>query len=296
MGRYRALIPLVLALVVAVLGSYAIYQWLRQRPPTVVESTRADTQKVAVAAADLPWGTKLTPEMIKTVPYLKSSVPKGSFSEPKELAGRVLVQPVKESEPILESRLAPTSIQTGGISAVLSAGKRAIAVHGDKVVGLAGLIAPGNRVDVLVTVKDPDLEMETTKIVLENVPVLAAGSKLEKGKDGEAHPVDVYTLEVTPEEGERLALASTQGKLQFALRNVTDQDTVLTDGATLPEVLAAFRPETSQRRQAGMTDKEILEAQAMLERQAASMGHRRGSGRSIVFIRGTDVTTVEAGR
>jgi pilus assembly protein CpaB len=137
-------------------------------------------------------------------------------------------------------------VTTGGVSAIVTPGKRALAVKGDKVIGLSGFIRPGDRVDVLVTLEDPTSkrEKQITKIVLEDIPVLATGTQMENGdknEKGETSPVDVYTLQVTPEEGEKLALASTQGRLQFALRNPTDVETVLTTGATIPKTLASFR-------------------------------------------------------
>ncbi len=117
-----------------------------------------------------------------------------------------------------------------------------MAVKGDKVLGISGFINPGNRVDILVTMTDRKRKRETTKIVLENVHVLATGKEIQRNDKGDPSPVDVYTLEVTPEEGEKLALAASKGKLQFALRNVTDTETVLTRGATVDKTLASFRP------------------------------------------------------
>jgi pilus assembly protein CpaB len=140
----------------------------------------------------------------------------------------------------LETKLAPTSVSTGGVSAVVTPGKRAIAVKGDKVLGISGFIKPGNRVDVLVTLKHG--KQETTKIVLENVLVLATGKEIQENDKGNPSPVDVYTMEVTPEEGEKLTLAASKGKLQFALRNVTDAEIVLTKGATINKTLSSFRP------------------------------------------------------
>jgi pilus assembly protein CpaB len=134
------------------------------------------------------------------------------------------------------------SIKTGGVSAVLEKGKRAIAVKGDKVIGIAGFINPGNRVDVLVTIEDPQKKEEKTKTILENLMVLATGTQIEKNEKGEPSPVDVYTLAVTPEEAEILSLAANQGKLQLALRSVTDTETVLTMGANIPKMLASYSP------------------------------------------------------
>ena len=121
----------------------------------------------------------------------------------------------------------------GGVSAVIKPGMRAIAVKGDKVIGISGFIQPGNRVDVLVTLKDPKTKNETTKMVLSNVLVLATGTEVQEKQDGKPSPVDVYTLEVDPNQGEMLALAAAEGKLQFALRNMMDMETLLTKGATV---------------------------------------------------------------
>lgn len=242
MGKWRVVVPIVAALLIALLGSLLTYNWIKKQTAGTA-SVQEDTElvKIAVAQIDLPWGTKLSAQHIKSLPFLKKTMPPGCFTDTAALEGRVLVSPVKQGEPILECRLAPTSVTTGGVCAVIKQGKRAIAVKGDKVIGLSGLIHPGNKVDVLVTLEDPGTKSDITKIVLEDVLVLAANTQIEKDEKGEAAPVDVYTLEVTPEEGERLALAATQGKVQFALRNITDAETVFTTGASIPDALSAFR-------------------------------------------------------
>jgi pilus assembly protein CpaB len=255
MGKWRAIIALALALGIAVLTSVLIYRWVQQKAvPKKVEVPVEESVPVAVAVADLPWGTKLSREMIKLVPFFEQSLPEGYFPDVSPLEGRVVIIPLRQNEAIIESKLAPTSITTGGISAIVKPGKRALAVKGDKVIGLSGFIRPGDRVDVLVTLTDPRYrrQRQVTKIVLEDVLVLATGTQMEnsgkKGKGGETSPVDVYTLQVTPEEGEKLALAATQGRLGFALRNATDTETVLTRGATIPKTLASFYPPTKRRR------------------------------------------------
>ena len=244
MGKYKAIIPIVLALVIAASGSVFLYKWLKmQTAPKEVVKTETDTQTVpvAVTAVDLQWGTKLTGEMIRTVPFLKESLPTGYYSKGEKLEGRIVIAPLKKNEPIIESKLAPDSVTAGGVSAIVKPGKRALAVKGDKVIGISGFINPGNRVDVLVTLKDPGSKMEVTKVVLENVMVLASGTQMQDTGKGDPSPVDVYTLEVTPEEGEKLALAASEGKLQFALRNITDGESVLTKGATISNTLASLR-------------------------------------------------------
>jgi pilus assembly protein CpaB len=153
--------------------------------------------------------------MIKVTPYLKESLPVGYFSSTNDLKDRVIVAPLKLNEPITEVKLAPTSVSTGGVSAVLKPGMRAIAVKGDKIIGLSGFINPGNRVDVIVTVKEPGTKKIKSKIFLENLAVLATGTQIEKNEKG--------------------------GRLQFALRGVTDSDDIFTKGVTIPELLAYQR-------------------------------------------------------
>jgi pilus assembly protein CpaB len=243
MGNLKAVVPIALSLVIAVVGSFYLYNWVEKRTaPKEVVKVQADAVPVAVAAANLPWGTQIKPEMVKTVPYLKESLPTEYFAKVDDLNGRVLIAPMKINDPIAEHHLAPTNVKTGGVSAVLKQGNRAVSVKGDKVIGLAGLINPGNRVDVLVTIEDPQKKEERTKIILENVLVLATGTQVQKNEKGEPAPVDVYTLEVTPEEAERLSLGGAQGKLQLALRSVLDSETVLTKGVNVPQMLAFLSP------------------------------------------------------
>jgi pilus assembly protein CpaB len=242
MGRWKAFIPIILALIVATGGSVFLYKWIQVKTaPAAVVQVEAQAVPVVVAATDLTWGTKLTKEMLKTVPFLRESLPAGYLSDPEALEGRVVMTPLKEREPVLESRLASTDVTVGGVSAVIKPGMRAVAVKGDKVIGISGFIQPGNRVDVLVTMRDPSTSNEITKMVLSNVLVLATGTEIEDSRDGKPRPVDVYTLEVDPEQAERLGLAAAEGKLQFALRNMTDQETVLTKGATIAQTLRSLR-------------------------------------------------------
>lgn len=248
MNKVRFTISLLLAFVFAVAGSSLVYKWLQNRKFQEKVATKLeDKVRVAVAAKDLPWGTKLTKEMLGEKIFSKDNLPAGHFTTAASVQNRVLILPVKRNEIITGDKLAPVSVTTGGVAAVISEGKRAIAVKGNKVLGLAGFIQPGDRVDVLVTVKNPDGQKkssEVTKTVLQDILVLATGTEIEKPAKGEKpSQVDVYTLEVTPEEGEELGLAATQGTLHFALRNVLDKQVVLTRGANLPRVLAAYRDE-----------------------------------------------------
>ena len=242
MGKLKVILPIFIALIIASSSSYFLFKWIRSmRPQTIVEKSESiSTSSIVVAAYNLPWGTKIEKDMIKTLSYPSESLPHGSIYEKDKIFGRVIVSDIIENEPVLESKLAPVDVQSGGVSAVLKPGKRAMAVKGDKVIGISGFIRPGNLVDVLVTVKNPETKKDTTKLVLDKIPVLATGQEIKADGKKNSSPVDVYTLEVTPEEGEKLALASTQGRLQFALRNVTDEKTVLTRGATIAETLRSL--------------------------------------------------------
>jgi pilus assembly protein CpaB len=227
----------------ALLVSVLLYKRLEQQqivlPPVVSKVIAASNEMVAVADTDLFWGTKLTPEMMRLVPLPPGNLPQGYFPSVESLTGRVLLINVTANEPILETKLAPIDVTRGGVAAVTQAEKRAMAIKVDNVVGVAGFINPGNRVDVLVTLqKDPPI----TKTVLQNVLVLATGTEIErKGDESKPIQVPVVTVEVTLEEGEKLALAANEGKLQLALRNHLNTTPVLTSGATVPSLLDSYR-------------------------------------------------------
>jgi pilus assembly protein CpaB len=241
MRKYRPWISLSLAFIVAMITSLMIYNYL-QKNTKIIQVTQ-DTLPVAVAVADIGWGVTITKEMIKTADFLKTTIPPGCFSNGDSPVGRVAISTIKANEPVLESRLAPADIKTGGVAAVISPRKRAVAVKVDKVIGVSGFIHQGNRVDVLVTIPTGKNFDPITKIVLENILVLTVGQELEKrGKDEKPTEVDVITLEVTPEEAEKLALAATEGKLQLALRNHSDTTNVLTRGVTIPTLLGSYSP------------------------------------------------------
>ena len=240
-NKMKVIMPIVLALGIAIAGSVFLMKWL-EAMTVPEESVKVESEAfpVVVALYDLVWGTKLDKEMMKTVPFIKESLPTGYFTDPGALEGRVIIAPLSQNDPVTESKLAPTSVTVGGVAAIIKPGKRAIAVKGDKVIGLSGFIRPGNRVDVLVTLRDPVAKKEVTKVVLENILVLATGTEVQEDGKGKPAPVDVYTLEVDPEDGEKLSLAATKGRLHFALRNATDSATVLTRGATIRKTLASY--------------------------------------------------------
>lgn len=239
MQKSRPILLMAGAVIVALVTSIMAYNWLAKEAR--VKETSLQTRPVAVAVVDLPWGTALGKEMIKTTLFLKGSLPEGEcFADAASLAGKVLVMPVKANEPILRSRLAPDSVATGGVAAVVDPNKRAMAVKVDKVIGVSGFVHPGNRVDVLVSLQKVEKNSTPiTKIVLQNIPVLATGTDIEqKGRNEKPVQVDVITLELTPEEAEKLALATSEGKIQLALRNYNSSDQVSTRGETISSLLS----------------------------------------------------------
>ncbi|MGA1839216.1 MAG: Flp pilus assembly protein CpaB [bacterium] len=255
MGKGKPIVMFIFAIVIAFFFTVLTFNWLQRLKKQKAEvapvmEAEINTRPIAVAISDLSWGTSLTGEMIKMVPFLVESLPAGTFSESSDLIGRTLIYPVKADEPIFESKLAPVTIQTGGIAAVVTPTKRAMSVKVDKVIGVSGFIYPGHRVDVLVTLKATRKDQEyITKTVLENILVLAAGTEIERiekiDKKEKPSQVDVITLEVTPDEAEKLALAATQGRLLLALRNFSDNEDITTKGMTIPSLLSAHSPSSS---------------------------------------------------
>jgi len=257
MGKFRPVILLGVAVIIALITTVLIYNSIQKRAG-VAKVPILETQPIAIATVDLNWGTVVIKEMVKMEPFLKNTLPAGAYTDMNSLAGRVVISSIRAKEPFLESRLAPQGVKTGGVAAVISSKKRAVAVKVDKVIGVAGFVHPGNRVDVLVTISKGKAAESVTKIVLENVLVLAAGPEVQtvKGKEQQAAPVDVITLEVTPEEAEKLSLAATEGKLHLALRGLTDTEEVLTQGTSIPALLASYSGNGSVVKPAGKAVKE----------------------------------------
>ncbi len=238
MKKYRSVILIVLTVFVALITSLLVYRWLKDRS-VALANQRGELVNVVVAVTDMNWGTTITPEMIKTALFLKGSV-KGYITDPAAVAGRVVVTPIKADEPVFESRLAPSDVTKGGVAAVISQNKRAMAIKVDKVKGVSGFIHPGNRVDVVATFRPSYSQLPVTMTVLENIPVLATGTDTEikdKGRQEKAVEVDVITLEVSPDEAEVLALAASQGTLQLSLRNYSDTSNVASKGTSVQSLL-----------------------------------------------------------
>ncbi len=244
MGQKRPLIFLGFALMIALVTTVLIYQWLQGQQAEPLEPVvEIEGVGVAVASSDIPWGTMLSAETIRMVSYPDESLPVGIFKTVEDLEGRVVLTNVKKNETILESKLAPQDLQTGGVSAVMDPQKRAMSVKVNEVVGLPGFIKPGDRVDVMATINRPGKQSNAkiTKVVLENSLVLATGTQMERVDEGEPKPVKVITLEVTLEEAEKLAMASNGGAIRLALRSPLNPEITKTTGADFRDLMASYQ-------------------------------------------------------
>jgi pilus assembly protein CpaB len=226
--RNRIFAVLALAILAGGGLAYGTYNFMQNQP---VKQVTTPTQPVVVAAADLQLGAEIKKEDLQVVQFPAGKTPEGTFAKVDEVVGRGLIVPIVKNEPILKAKLASKEAGSG-LPPVIPEGMRAVSVRVNEVVGVAGYVLPGNRVDVVATASPTEQRADTTsKVVLSNVQVLTAGTRMEQGQD-QSKPVQVtvVTLLVYPEQAERLALASTEGKIQLALRNPLDQGAPTTPG------------------------------------------------------------------
>jgi pilus assembly protein CpaB len=202
---------------------------------------------VVVATMDLPLATTLMAEHLTVTPWPTGSRPEGTFMDPKELVGRVVVSKLTKNEAILPAKLASREAGSG-LAALIPENMRAAAVRVDDVVGVAGFIHPDDHVDVIVTMRPEQGGETASRVILQNVRVLAVGKEIEVDdqKRNKALPVTVATLLVSTEQSEMLALASAQGRLLLTLRPWADQNQVATLGIGPSQLLGAGRPKPSE--------------------------------------------------
>jgi pilus assembly protein CpaB len=227
----RSRIFAVLAIAILAGGglAYGTYNFVQNNQPA--QSAATPTQSIVVAAVNLQLGAQLKKEDLQVMAFPAGKAPEGTFSQPSELIGRGIIVPIVKNEPILAAKLASKEAGSG-LPPIIPEGMRAVSVRVDEVVGVAGYVLPGNRVDVLATANPTDQRSDmTTKVILSNVQVLTSGTRMEQDQENtKPVQVTVVTLLVFPEQAERLALASTEGKIQLALRNPLDQGTPETSG------------------------------------------------------------------
>jgi len=224
------------AIVTAAAATFGIYR--------VLQVTKAEakitTQPVVVALEDIPEGKSIDRAGVRLAQWVSGTAPAGAFSNIDSVVGRVTRVDVFKGEVVVPGRLAPNG--TGpGLQVKISPGKRAQGLRIDDVSGLNGLIQPNSRVDVLVTTRDEAKGQQVAKLFMSNMRVLSVGTESNRTVDNRSIAAATVTLEVTPVEAERLAIAQTEGRIQLVLRGYGDPDSIKTEGAKSADVLSQLR-------------------------------------------------------
>jgi pilus assembly protein CpaB len=236
----RTLLVLGVSLLVASAASFMVYRAVQRIPVREVE---VRSYHVAVAAKSLPVGTMLTASDVRLVPWPASSPVAGGYSAVEEVVNRGLIAPVVENEPLTAAKVAVPEAGAG-LPPTITAGMRAISVKVNEVIGVAGFVVPGTRVDVVVTLSSGQGNDSQSRVVVSNVQVLTAGTKFdqEQARDGKPVPSTVVTLLVTPDDAERIALASAEGSIMLTLRNPLDTQPTETKGTRMAALMGAPDP------------------------------------------------------
>lgn len=239
MRNKRLIIALLAAVTFGLIAAVSVKQYL------LSAQAFSRTNDVVVAKVEIPMGSRIIAEQLMVAQFPTNVTPQGAIAKiDEQLIGRVAVATIAPRDPITEAKLAPIGAM-GGLSSVIPEGYRAMTVKVDDVVGISGFIMPGALVDVVVVIappKDNGSSEKISKIVLQNIKVLANGQNIDKPKnDREVERVKAVTLQVTPEQAEKLALASSEGKLQLVMRNSVDQADEQTAGANKQSLLTGER-------------------------------------------------------
>lgn len=276
MRNTRAIAMMLVAVAAGIAAVVLAARWIQQQ-------TQPGAGKVAVALLDIQLGSRIAPEMLHLVDWPASSVPSGAFTRLDELNGRVARTSLQRGEPVLEAKLAPVGTK-GGLSAVVGEGRRAITVKVNEVYGVAGFALPGNYVDIMVNTQEEgaprsDKDRTISKIVLEHILVLAVAQ--EAGRD-ETKPkvVNAVTLEVTPEQAEKLDLARSVGTLSLVLRNQIDPEPSGTTGATKDSLLGRTAKPARPEKAPGRPAKPALVVANAGPREAACVEVIRGKSKT----------------
>jgi pilus assembly protein CpaB len=207
-----------------------------KKPTTTAE------KPLVVAAEQLPVGAVVGPQSVRLAQVPEKLFPRGGFSRTEDVLNRPVISPIQSEEPVIEARLALRG-SGGGVAPLIPPGMRAVSVRVNDVVGVAGFVLPGMRVDVLVTGRPPGRDDTVTTTVLQNIAVLSAGKTIQVDAKSQSISTPVVTLLVDPAQAEALTLANTEGRIQLVLRNSTDQQMARTKGRDLRELYALDREE-----------------------------------------------------
>ena len=232
----RFLTVLGVSLVFALVVSAIFYQLTAMAgAPTAKAPESKDMKDVVVAAKPLGLGGSIKPGDVKVTKIPADQFPKGAFSKVEEVMDRPVVSNILLEEPIIVGRLGERG-SGQGIAPIIPVGMRAVSVRVTEVVGVAGFVLPGMRVDVLVTGRPPDSTDTVTTTVLQNIIVLSAGQTYQPDARGQAINANTVTLLVSPEQAELLTLAGNEGRIQLVLRNGSDHGIEKTPGRQLGEL------------------------------------------------------------
>jgi pilus assembly protein CpaB len=236
MRNKRFIIAVAGAVICGLLGVMLITRYLSQ-----VEAFTKDLGNVVVAKQEIPLGAKITADQVTLAPIPNGSVPDGAFKKVDQVIGRVAITPIGVRETITSMKLAPEGMG-GGLPAVIPEGYRAMTVKVDDVVGVSGFVMPGSYVDVVAVITPQGQDGNQgpiSKIVLQHIKVLASGPKIDSPENQrEPSKVNAVTLMVTPEEAEKLVLATNEGRLQLVMRNYRDDENTDTKGANKSSLLS----------------------------------------------------------
>jgi pilus assembly protein CpaB len=238
LGERRYRFVLYFALAIATAATFGVYRVIT----AMRASSRIATRPVVVAAIDIPEGHALTATDLKVAQWPEATVPAGIYETADSLVGRVARVSVFTGEAIVPGRLAPAGT-TAGLEVKITPGKRAMSVRIDDVAGIAGMMQPNSRVDVLVTIRDmtEGVQKQVAKLFMSNMRVLSIGAQVQRDGEGKAINAPTATLEVTPDEAERLAVAMREGSIQLVMRGYGDPDSIVTTGAYTEDVLSQLR-------------------------------------------------------
>ena len=235
MNSKRIVLAVVLAVAIAAVFSFVVYNYQQKQK----EATNK-TVKVVAATKPLPAGSPITEDSIALIDWPANLAIPGHFEDPNLVKNRVVIYPIAEHQPILERDVAQAGSGIG-LTVKIPEGMRAVSVRSNDVVGVAGFLYPGSHVDVLVTSKLENSPTPLTQTILPNVEVLVAGQRIEPDPQGKPETVNVVTLLLKPEDGEKLVLASSQGQIQFVLRNGADQNMPETKPVDMTDLMAGVK-------------------------------------------------------
>ncbi len=265
MQKRRATLFLALSALLAIAAVLTARRLVERSREVVVAPV--ETTRVVVVRADVATGSALARAQLDEVQWPERLLPQGTFSDPAQLEGRVLRRALAAGEPVLEVSLLPQGAEAGLVS-VISEKQRAVSVKVDPVIGVAGFVTPGSRVDVLATLRrvDQAQKLPYSKVVLQDVPVLAIDQRMEEAENGEPKLVSVVTLQVSPEQAEQLIYSSHEGRLQLALRSPADREIVPTTSVGVADVLGGRKANAASHARPGV-GVEVLKG-AKLSRRA----------------------------